>query len=442
MSKKIGFISLGCPKNQVDGERMLARLAADGYEICDDIDGADAVIVNTCAFIEDAKKEAIESILDMVSMKEDGMIGKVIVTGCLAERYKQEILKEMPEVDAVCGLGANGDIASIVSGLLSDNAAAEFFPPKTALPETGERLLTTPAHYAYLKIAEGCSNGCSYCVIPRIRGPFRSRPKEDVLAEAKTLASRGVRELVIVAQDTARYGEDLYGELSLASLLRELAKTDGIEWIRLLYCYPERITDELLDVIATEPKVLHYLDIPFQHADPQILRQMGRPGSGAEYLALLEKIRACIPDVTIRTSLIAGFPGETEEQFNALSEFVKAARFDRMGCFPYSREEGTLAYNLPDQLDEQTKLDRAQIINEQQGIITEMASADKIGTDQAVIVEDYDGYTDSYTGRSAADAPEIDRVVRFTTKKDLENGEIVTVYIFDESDGDLMGVIK
>lgn len=442
MSKKIGFISLGCPKNQVDGERMLALLDADGYEIADDIDGADAVIVNTCAFIEDAKKEAIESILDVVSMKEDGMVGKIVVTGCLAERYKQEILKEIPEVDAVCGLGANGEIARIIDGLLSGEEKTELFPKKTLLPETGDRLLTTPPHYAYLKIAEGCSNGCSYCVIPRIRGPFRSRPEEDILAEARDLAARGVKEVVVIAQDTGRYGEDIYGKPALAQLLKRISDIDGIEWIRFLYCYPERITDELLDAVAYNPKILHYMDIPFQHADPAILRQMGRPGSGEEYLELIKKIRAKIPDITIRTSLIAGFPGETEEQFTALSEFVKAARFDRMGCFPYSREEGTLAYGLPDQLDEQTKIDRAQIINEQQGIITEMVGADKIGTTQRVIVEGYDGYSDSYTGRRAADAPEIDREVRFTAKEELNDGDIVSVYIFDETDGDLIGVVK
>ena len=442
MKNKIGYISLGCPKNQVDGERMLALLTNDGFELVDDIDGADAVIVNTCAFIEDAKKEAIESILDMVSMKEDGMIGRIIVTGCLAERYKQEILKEIPEVDAVCGLGANGDIVRIVRDVIASDEKTEEFPKKTDLPENGDRVLTTLPHYAYLKIAEGCSNGCSYCVIPRIRGPFRSRPQEDVIAEAEKLASQGVKELIVVAQDTGRYGEDLYGKYSLAPLLKRLSDVDGVEWIRLLYCYPERITDELLDAIAYSPKILHYIDIPFQHADAEILRQMGRPGSGEEYLALIRRIRSKIPDVTIRTSLIAGFPGETEAQFTALSEFVKTARFDRMGCFPYSREEGTLAYGLPDQLDEQTKLDRAEIINEQQGIITEMIGADKIGSTLPVIVEGYDGYSDSYTGRGYCDAPEIDREVKFTSKKELIDGDIVSVYIFDESDGDLIGVVK
>ena len=438
---KIGFISLGCPKNQVDGERMLAKLGFEGFEIGDDLDGADVVIVNTCAFIEEAKKEAIENILDVVSMKEDGMVGKIVVTGCLAQRYKEELMQEIPEVDAVCGIGANGDIVQIVNTLLQTEEKAEVFPNKTLLPETGDRMLTTPSHWAYLKIAEGCSNGCSYCIIPKLRGPYRSRPQDDILYEAKKLAAGGVKELILVAQDTARYGEDLTGKPQLAALIRELAKLDGIRWIRLLYCYPERITDELLELMATEPKLLHYLDIPFQHADETVLKAMGRPGSGKEYLEFIKKIRRWVPDVTIRTSLIAGFPGETEEQFNALSEFVKEAKFDRMGCFAYSQEEGTLACNLPNQLDEQTKIDRADIINQQQAIITEMSSADKIGTYQDVIVDGYDSYTDSYIGRSTADAPEIDRDVKFTTRKTFDDGDIVSVYIFDEIDGDLLGEV-
>lgn len=438
---KIGFISLGCPKNQVDGERMLALLQNAGHEIVDDIDGADAVIVNTCAFIEDAKKEAIETILDVVSMKEDGMIGKVIVTGCLPERYREELLKEIPEADAVLGIGANGDIVSAVEQVLSQDEKLETFPPKTELPENGERLLTSPPYWAYLKIAEGCSNGCTYCAIPKIRGKFRSRDPKDILDEAASLAGQGVKELILVAQDTARYGEDICGKPALAALLRELVKIDGIRWIRLLYCYPERLSDELLDLMATEEKILPYLDIPFQHADKDILRAMGRPGSGEEYLTLLEKIRQKIPGVTIRTSLIAGFPGESPEAFERLAEFVKEARFDRLGCFAYSREEGTKAFDLPDQIDQQTKLDRAQIIEEQQGFITEEKAREKIGMELPVLVEGYDGYTDSYNGRSPADAPEIDRCVYFTSEKELNDGDLVTVRIFSCRDGDLLGEV-
>lgn len=438
---KIGFISLGCPKNQVDGERMLALLQNAGHEIVDDIDGADAVIVNTCAFIEDAKKEAIETILDVVSMKEDGMIGKVIVTGCLPERYREELLKEIPEADAVLGIGANGNIVSAVEQVLSQDEKLETFPRKTELPENGERLLTSPPYWAYLKIAEGCSNGCTYCAIPKIRGKFRSRDPKDILDEAASLAGQGVKELILVAQDTARYGEDICGKPALAALLRELVKIDGIRWIRLLYCYPERLSDELLDLMATEEKILPYLDIPFQHADKDILRAMGRPGSGEEYLTLLEKIRQKIPGVTIRTSLIAGFPGESPEAFERLAEFVKEARFDRLGCFAYSREEGTKAFDLPDQIDQQTKLDRAQIIEEQQGFITEEKAREKIGMELPVLVEGYDGYTDSYNGRSPADAPEIDRCVYFTSEKELNDGDLVTVRIFSCRDGDLLGEV-
>lgn len=437
---KISFISLGCPKNQIDGERMLAALEAAGHKIAEDPDGCDIVIVNTCAFIDDAKKEAIETVLDMVSMKEDGMVGKVIVTGCLAERYGEEVLKEIPEADAVCGIGANADIVSTVDRLLhGETCPLASFPDKLLLPENGERHLLSPEHYAYLKIADGCSNGCTYCVIPKIRGRYRSRPTEDIVAEAEKLVARGVRELILVAQDTTRYGEDLYGENRLVPLIRELAKIDRLAWIRLLYCYPERLSPELIELMREEPKLLHYLDIPMQHADGAILRAMGRVGDGELLLKLIQKLREEIPDITLRTSLIAGFPGESEEAFEKLAEFVRDAQFDRMGCFAYSREEGTRAYSLDGQLDEQTKLDRAEIINEQQRVITEERARQKIGTVQTVMAEGYDGYTDSYIGRTTADAPEIDRVVRFTSDTDLEDGAIVSVRIFDAEDGDLIG---
>ena len=438
---KIGFISLGCPKNQVDGERMLALLQNAGHEIVDDIDGADAVIVNTCAFIEDAKKEAIETILDVVSMKEDGMIGKVIVTGCLPERYREELLKEIPEADAVLGIGANGNIVSAVEQVLSQDEKLETFPRKTELPENGERLLTSPPYWAYLKIAEGCSNHCTYCAIPSIRGEFRSRPAEEILEEAKTLAENGVKELIVVAQDTTRYGEDLYGKSALPALLKALSQIEKLQWIRVLYCYPERISDELIDVMASSDKILNYLDIPIQHADAAVLKAMNRKGDKESLLALLGKIREKMPDVVLRTTLITGFPGETEEAFETLCEFVKEARFDRLGCFAYSREEGTKAFDLPDQIDQQTKLDRAQIIEEQQGFITEEKAREKIGMELPVLVEGYDGYTDSYNGRSPADAPEIDRCVYFTSEKELNDGDLVTVRIFSCRDGDLLGEV-
>lgn len=439
MNKKIGFISLGCPKNQVDGEKMLSRLKEDGYEICDDIIDTDAVIINTCAFIEEAKKEAIETILDVVSLKEEGSVGKIIVTGCLSERYKDEILTEIPEVDAVCGIGANGDIAAITKQVLESEKSEGIFPSKLLLPENGDRILTTPSHWAYLKIAEGCSNGCSYCIIPKIRGKFRSRPKEDIIEEAQKLALEGVKEIIIVAQDTTRYGEDIYESPALCDLIKKIAEINGIEWIRLLYCYPERITEELLELMAEEPKLLHYLDIPLQHANGEILQQMGRVGSKESLLKLIEHIRKKIPDITLRTSLIAGFPGESEEAFEELCDFVKEAEFDRMGCFAYSREEGTKAYDMPNQIDESTKQKRAEIINEQQGFITMNKAEKKIGTVQRVITEGYDSFSDSYIGRSTADAPEIDRNVKFTSSEVLDDGDIVNVKIFDTDDGDLIG---
>ena len=299
MPKKIGMISLGCPKNQVDAELMLARLAEYGYIITDEVDGVDAVIINTCGFIEDAKKEAIENILDMAELKKEGIIGKIIVTGCLAERYREEILQEIPEIDAVVGLGSNGDICTICDRVLGGESNVETFGDKTCLPLSGERLLTTPSWFAYLKIAEGCSNHCTYCAIPSIRGEFRSRPPEEILAEAKDLAARGVKELVVVAQDTTRYGEDLYGKSALPALLKALSKIEGIEWIRVLYCYPERITDELLEVVASCDNIAKYFDIPMQHADAGVLKAMNRKGDKENLLALVEKIRAKIPDAVI-----------------------------------------------------------------------------------------------------------------------------------------------
>ena len=326
MPEKIGMISLGCPKNQVDAEILLAKLAEGGFEITNDVDGADAVIVNTCAFIEDAKKEAIENILDMAELKKEGVIGKIIVTGCLAERYKEEILSEIPEIDAVVGIGSNADICDVCRRVLSGETV-ETFGEKTCLPLSGERLLTTPPWFAYLKIAEGCSNHCTYCAIPSIRGEFRSRPAEEILEEAKTLAENGVKELIVVAQDTTRYGEDLYGKSALPALLTALAKIDELKWIRVLYCYPERISDELIDVMASSDKILNYLDIPIQHADAAVLKAMNRKGDKESLLALLGKIREKMPDVVLRTTLITGFPGETEEAFETLCEFVKEARF-------------------------------------------------------------------------------------------------------------------
>ena len=343
MAYKIGMVSLGCPKNQVDAEIMLADLISDGFELTNDEKKADAIIVNTCGFIEDAKREAIDNILEVAELKKTGNLKALIVSGCLAQRYKDEMKAELPEIDAVVTLGKNGDICRIVRDAIRGGEPQIYSASVGCLPLGGDRLLTTPKYTAYLKIAEGCDNRCSYCAIPMIRGGYRSRRMEDIIAEAQNLANGGVRELTVVAQDTTRYGEDIYNETKLPELLNELCKTDGVEWIRVLYTYPERITDELLAVIAAQPKVLNYLDIPIQHASDAVLKRMNRRSNNRELYELIDKIRDRVPDITLRTTMIVGFPGETEEDFTALCEFVKAARFDRLGCFTFSPEEGTPA---------------------------------------------------------------------------------------------------
>lgn len=339
---KIGMISLGCPKNQVDAEIMLAKLVEAGFEITSEPYGADAVIINTCGFIDDAKQEAIDNILEMAELKKDGDIKAIVVTGCLAERYKQEVMDEMPEIDAIIGIGANDDIAEVCRKAIEGEKYCDF-PSKYSLPMCGERVLTTPEYWAYLKIAEGCSNCCTYCAIPSIRGKFRSRKMEDILSEAQSLAESGVKELIVIAQDTTKYGLDLYGELKLPELLKKLSEIDKIEWIRLLYCYPDALTDELIDEIGRNEKVCKYIDLPLQHADENVLARMNRTGGKNELLELIAKLRSRIPEVVIRTTFITGFPGETEEEFTVLSEFVDEAEFDRLGCFAYSAEEGTKA---------------------------------------------------------------------------------------------------
>lgn len=440
MSKRIGMISLGCSKNQIDAEIMLAAVAKHGYEITDDVDGADAVIINTCGFIEDAKKEAIENILDMAQLKEEGVIGKIIVTGCLAERYKEEILKEIPEVDAVVGLGSNKDIAAICDRVISGEHF-ETFGEKTCLPLNGERMLTTPGYFAYIKIAEGCSNHCTYCAIPSIRGEFRSRQPEEIIKEAQDLVKSGVKELIVVAQDTSRYGEDLFEKSALPALLTSLNKIEGLEWIRVLYCYPERITDELLNAFADNEKVLNYFDIPIQHADASVLKRMNRKGDKESLLALINKIRTKMPDAVIRTTLITGFPGETDENFEALSDFVKKAQFDRLGCFAYSKEEGTPAALLPDQIDEDIKKERGEMIMEQQYRIFEKLNEQNIGKIYRTVVEGYDAYTDTYYGRTWRDAPEIDGCVNFTCGYELNEGDFVDVEIMGTNEYDLIGEV-
>lgn len=442
MEYKVGMISLGCPKNQVDAEHMLALMDAEGWEIVDYVDGCDVVIVNTCGFIDDAKKEAIENILDMVELKKEGVIGKIIVTGCLAQRYKEEIVKEIPEVDAVVGIGANGDVIKTVEEVMDSVSTIEKYPPRCDLPLEGQRILTTPQYWAYLKIGEGCSNRCTYCTIPSIRGNMRSRSMENVIEEAKQLAELGVKELILIAQDTTSYGLDLYGELKLPELINELCKIDSIEWIRLLYCYPDRITDELVETMKNQDKVVNYIDLPLQHADDKILKAMNRRGDQALIRSVISKLRAEIPDVVIRTTFIVGFPGEGEEEFETLAEFVNEIEFDRLGVFTFSPQEGTPAFDMEGQVDEDVKTRRGEVIMQDQYSIMEEKNNEKIGKTYKVVVEEYDGYSDSYTGRTYMDAPEIDGLVKFTSQKDLDIGDFVDVEIFDVEDYDLIGEAK
>ena len=433
---KVGMISLGCPKNQVDGEALLAKLAAAGYQIVNEIENSDVMIVNTCGFIEDAKREAIDTILEVAQYKEAGVISALVVTGCLAERYQDEILKEMPEIDAVIGIGANADIVKVCDKALCGIQTSNY-PNKCYLPINDERILSTPSHWAYLKIAEGCDNRCSYCAIPGIRGKFRSRKIESVVDEAKSLVNRGVKEIILVAQDTTKYGQDLYGEYSLDKLLKELVKIDGLEWIRLFYCYPQRITDSLIDVIANEDKICKYIDIPLQHSDTTVLKNMNRVGDGNDYRVLLDKMRKAIPDLALRTTFMVGFPGETDEQFENLCDFVKDMKFDKMGCFTFSPEEDTPAFDMDNQIDEDVKKRRQEVLMNAQYSITEASNKNRVGNVYKVIIDSFaDG---KYTGRSYMDSPEIDSGIIFTSNKKLNIGDFVNVKITDFDGYDLIG---
>lgn len=442
MPVKIGMVSLGCNKNQVDAERMLYKIKEAGYQLVADAALSDIVIVNTCGFIESAKQEAIETILEFGKLKEEGRIKKIIVTGCLAERYKEEVAELLPEADAVIGLGCNDDILNVIDKVLANQRPLEF-ASKLCLPMEGGRVQTTLPFYSYLKVAEGCSNCCTYCAIPAIRGKFRSVPMENLIEEAKGLAEHGVKELNIIAQDSTRYGEDLYGESKLSELLTELCRIDKLKWIRILYCYPERITDKLLDVIAKEDKIVKYIDVPIQHCCEDILKKMNREGNEEYLRALMTKIREKVPNVTIRTTLITGFPSETEEQFNQLADFVRDMRFDRLGCFPYSQEEGTKAAEMPDQLDEETKQRRADVIMEQQQIIMAQNNEKMIGKTIEVVTEGFDRYGECYFGRSSADAPDIDGKIFFRSpERKLTSGSFVKVNITETLDYDLIGEIE
>lgn len=436
ISRKVGMISLGCPKNQVDGEALLAKLKKAGYEIVNNIEDSDVMIVNTCGFIEQAKKEAIDTILEVAEYKNAGLISAIVVTGCLAERYQDEIIKEMPEVDAVLGIGANSDIVKACDKALCGIVTTSF-PNKCYLSINDERIISTPSHWAYLKIAEGCDNRCSYCAIPGIRGGFRSRTIESCVDEAKALAESGVKELILIAQDTTKYGQDLYGKYSLDILLKELVKIDGIEWIRLFYCYPQRITDSLINVIANEEKVCNYIDIPLQHSDKTVLRNMNRVGDGEDYRALISKMRKTIPDLALRTTFMVGFPGETDEQFENLCKFTEDVKFDKMGCFTFSPEEDTPAYDMQNQIDDDVKVRRQEVLMNKQYSITEELNKQRIGRIYKVIIDTFDG--EKYVGRSYMDSPEIDSGIIFTCDNNLNIGDFVNVEITDYNGYDLIG---
>ena len=441
---KVGFVSLGCPKNQLDTEVMLHHVASAGYEVTPEETEADVVIINTCGFIESAKKEAIDNILDIAWLKKNRTLKAIVVTGCLAERYRESILEEFPEVDAVLGVGSIHNIVEAIEAVTikkkkGSHRKYSSFEDKECVRLGGDRILTTPEYTAYLKIAEGCDNRCAYCAIPSIRGRFRSREMDDIVKEAKELEALGVRELNIVAQDITRYGLDIYGSYKLAELLRKITEATSIPWIRLLYCYPDKITDELIAEIRDNPRILKYIDLPIQHISDNMLKAMNRHGDGAMVRSVIKKLRAEIPEIVIRTTFIVGFPGETEEDFNELCEFVNEAKFEHLGVFPYSREEGTVAYDMDGQIDEQIKQDRADIIMRDQLEINTANNEKMVGKVITVLCEDYDPVGQVHFGRSAADAPEIDGKVYFRAERKIAPGSFVKVKVREVLDYDLMG---
>ncbi len=437
MPIKVGMVSLGCSKNLVDSERMLAKIKAHGYQLVVEPGEAEVAIVNTCGFIQSAKEEAIETILELGALKRDGSLKKIILTGCLTERYQQEAADLFEEVDAVVGIGNERDIVDILDRVLGGERVVQFAPKSEALM-TGDRIITTLPFFAYLKIAEGCSNCCTYCAIPQIRGPYRSVPFDDVIAEATYLAEHHVTELVVIAQDTTRYGEDILNSPRLPELLRALCHISGIHWVRVLYCYPERIDDALLDVFVEEEHMVPYLDIPIQHCDKDILHRMNRQGDEESLRALIAHIRERVPNITLRTTLMTGFPGETAEQFNRLGEFVQEMQFDRLGCFAYSEEENTPAEKFEDQVDEELRAHRADILMEQQQDICAAKNEKKVGTIVTAVIEGYDKYAGCYFGRTPADAPDIDGKIFIKSDSRLRLGQYIRARVFDTLDYDLI----
>lgn len=442
---KVAIVSLGCAKNQVDAEQMMARIAEKGFAFVQEPGMSDIALVNTCGFIQSAKEEAINWIMELINLKEEGAIKHIVVTGCLSERYREQFVEEFPEVDAVVGISDYGRIGEILEKV-RDGGKEYVFGDKESHSMEGKRIISTLPHYAYLRVADGCDNRCTYCAIPDIRGHFRSRKMEDIVEEAKLLAADGVKELIVIAQDTTRYGLDLYGKLALPELLDKLCEIDGLKWIRLLYCYPERITDELIDCMKRQDKIVKYLDIPMQHCDGEILKRMNRKGDEASLRELVAKLRREIPGITLRTTFITGFPGETEEQFNRLGEFAEDMKFERMGCFAYSEEDGTPAASFPDMVEENVREHRKDILEEQQDTRVAELYDGMIDTEMEVVVEGYDKYLAEgglYFGRSAMFAPEIDGMIYFSAPKEkgVKIGDFIKITIFDVIDNNLIGEV-
>lgn len=438
---KIMFVSLGCDKNLVDTEMMLGMLQQKGFTFTDDETEADVVVVNTCCFIGDAKEESINTLLEMAELRKNGSIRALLATGCLAQRYREEIQKEIPEVDAILGTMAIEEIAEAVEQVLQGEGRNHFRELNSAPASYRDRVLTTGGHFAYLKIAEGCNKRCTYCIIPKVRGDYRSIPMEKLTAQAEALAEKGVRELILVAQETTLYGVDLYGKKSLPELLHRLAAISGIYWIRILYCYPEEITEELIETIAAEPKVCHYLDIPIQHASDEVLRRMGRRTNQEELRQWIGRLRERIPDICLRTTLISGFPGETQEDFEELYRFVNEMEFDRLGVFPYSQEEDTKAAEMPDQVPEEVKCFRRDELMELQQAIAFEKAEQMIGRVLDVMVEGKVADEDVYVTRTYRDAPNVDGYLFLNTSANLMTGDFVKVLVTDSNEYDLIGEI-
>ena len=437
---KVTLVSLGCPKNQVDSDIIAHSLLKAGHSTTADMTQADVCLINTCGFITSAKEEAIENIFNAVSARLENPDLKIVVTGCLAERYKDEILQDMPEVDAVVGIGAHDKLLETMEKVCRGEKLT-VYGPKTNLDITAKRIISTPRHYAYLKIAEGCSNGCYYCAIPLIRGPHRSRPMESCIEEAKWLAEEGVKEIIIVAQDITRYGEDIYGENKLAQLIQNISEIDGIQWIRLMYAYPERLGDDVIKVMAENPKVLHYLDLPIQHINDRVLKSMNRKGGSEIIMSAINRLRRAIPDITIRTSIITGYPGESEKEFTQLYDFVKEIRLERLGCFAYSEEEGTVAAKMENQIPVEERQRRADKIMELQTEIMAEKQRELVGRDLWVICDDFDSENGLFVCRSVYDAPEIDGEVYLDADSDIQIGDIRKVHITQSDIYDLYGEI-